>query len=337
MVFRYEGEQLPPNPRIAVVANDALGNFVVCTPLAQVLARKFPGATINYFGGTRTKELQEASALFKETHSVFGTHPREVAQLSLSQEPYDLVVNVEGSATGRMFAASLCGPQTKVVGPCLRPDSREDLAPGDTPQGRLLSDKAWIDEELTQRHPILKTGFIGEIFCRLAYWEGEVPLYELPTAPVDRGIPDVLIAMSASLPEKLWPSEKWQAALQDFKNNGLTVGLLGAPPKRQAALYKGNSAEDDVVEAGLAQDLRGLFTLPQVVQALSQTRFVLTLDNGILHLAAGRTSVIGLFRHGIHRLWAPPFPRLAVLTPGEGRQVEEIEVSTVLDAASHAV
>lgn len=337
-MIRYEGGPLPPRPQIAIVANDAIGNFVVCTPLAQALQAKFPDCSIDYYGGTRTRELQLASDLFRSTHCLFGVPPSESFKLAACAPVYDLVVNVESSATARLFAAALAGPETQVVGPCMDAQGRKELAVGDTPQGRLLADMGWIDEDITDRHPFLKTGFIGEMYCRLCYLEGDIPPYKLPTEDPGSEIPDILIAMSASLPEKIWPSEKWQETLTRLKKEGATVGLIGGPVQLQQGLYKGSNAEADVVERGLCEDLRGQFSLPQVVGALSKAKAILTLDNGILHLAVGGGKpVVGLYRHGIHRLWAPPYPNLTVITPGEGKPVSDIEVDAVLGAMLHAV
>jgi ADP-heptose:LPS heptosyltransferase len=156
----------------------------------------------------------------------------------------------------------------------------------------------------------------------------------VPTADPGREIPDLLIATAASLPEKLWPIEKWIEVLKGFKGS---IGLLGAKPSEQGKHWKGADEEAKLLDIGV-QDLRGTFTLPQVVGALANTRAVLTIDNGILHLAtAAGTHTVGLFRHGIHRLWAPPFDNLQVLTPGEGREVWEIEVEAVQEALRRAL
>ena len=113
------------------------------------------------------------------------------------------------------------------------------------------------------------------------------------------------------------------------------AGLLGAPVSQQAQHWKGASAEDELVGDGLAIDLRGAFSLPQVVGALGAAKAVLTLDNGILHLAAATsTPTVGLYRHGIHRLWAPPAPNVTVLTAGEGNPVSAIDPAAVLSALS---
>src|SRR5689334_18571447 len=93
---RYRGEAIAPGSRIAVIANDAIGNFVVSTPLLQMLRRELRPSTIHYYGGTRTAELQQGSDLFEWSYNLHGTSPR-VASRDIADE-YDLIVNQEGTA-----------------------------------------------------------------------------------------------------------------------------------------------------------------------------------------------------------------------------------------------
>lgn len=193
-------------------------------------------------------------------------------------------------------------------------------------------DQEWLASDVTAKYPFLRSGWIAEIFCRLAYLEGPVPGYRLPTAEPGPDLPDFWVSATASLPEKLWPLEKWLAVLQHLKGQGRRIGLLGAKPSNQAQFWKGGDLESQLVEAGV-EDHRGAFTLPQVVGAIAQAMGVLTLDNGIMHLAsATHTPVVALFREGIHRLWAPPNPHLAVVHPQAGSPVSDITVDQVVGA-----
>lgn len=334
---RYRGEDLPENPRIAVIANDALGNFVAATPLLQMLRFKWDPCHIFYIGGGRTTELQTASDLFEDTLALHGFPWRKSVELLAGRRPYDLIVNMEQQLIARACVPILADEGSFVVGPAMNTDGRGELPYADDEVGRLAADKSWLAEATPQRYSFLESGFIGEIFCRLCYLEGPVPTYKVPSADPEREIPDVLIATAASLPEKLWPIEKWLEAVKQVQGLGASVGLLGAKPGEQGKHWKGADQEDQLIGAGV-QDLRGLFTLPQVVGALERARAVLTIDNGILHLAtAAGTPTVGLFRHGIHRLWAPPFANLTVLTPGEGREVADIELATVREAIARAL
>jgi len=252
-------------------------------------------------------------------------------------DPFDLVINMEQQPIARACAALLAGEDTFVVGPSLNSNGRGDLPFGDDEVGRLAQDKDWLAVDTPAKYSFLSTGFIGEIFCRLAYLEGPIPTYRVPSADPEQEIPDVLIATAASLAEKLWPVDKWIAICDDLRAKGLSIGLLGAKPAEQGKHWQGADEENTLVARGV-EDLRGKFTLPQVVGALEQSRAVLTIDNGILHLAAAAgTKTVGLFRHGIHRLWAPPFANLEAITPGESGSVAEISVESVSEAMTRAI
>lgn len=44
---------------ISVIANDAIGNFVIATSMAVMLRRRFPGARLDLWSGNRVRELVE--------------------------------------------------------------------------------------------------------------------------------------------------------------------------------------------------------------------------------------------------------------------------------------
>lgn len=331
---RFRGEKLPLRPRIALFQNDALGNYVVSTPLIAMLRSRYPDAEIHLFAGNRTQELWAADPRLSCGFAMYGSTPLELAEAiraATGADGIDLVVNMEWHATAKVAAAMACGPETYVVGPCIGPEGRSDLEAGDDERGRLLLDQEWISADLAERYELLQTGFIGEIFCRLAFLDGPIPRYELPTVAVSSKVPDVLIATSASLPEKLWPVESWLEAVSMLRAKGLSVGLLGAPPAQQARYWRGNDTEGVLVDRGGVHDLRGKFSLPEVVGALAAAKRVLTLDNGILHLAAATaTPTVGLFRFGYHRLWAPPADNICVLIPEPEAMVATIPVEAAV-------
>lgn len=327
---RYKGHGLKQNPRIGLMANDSLGNFVVSTPLAKMLKVAHPGCVLTLFSGSRVCELTEGNGLFDQVVDIYG--PNAIENLRSHATPsQDWVINMERSPLAMITSALLVDNDGFVTGPCLSADGRGELDYEDTPEGHLLADKDWMSVDVTSRHDILRTGFIGEIFCRSAYLQGEIPEYSVPR--LDPGeVPDVLIATAASLPDKLWPVEKWISLIKELNHQGFSVGLLGAKPSDQAKFYKGANAESEIVESAPIKDLRGALSLPEVVGALDKAQFVVTLDNGILHLAAAtKTPTFGLFRNGIHRLWAPPVPQLKVIEPGEGGTVESLSVERILE------
>ena len=312
---------------MAVVTNDAIGNFVVATPLMQMLRGRFPGGSLDYFSRPGVHELAEASDLVDRAFQISPSSHQEPHLRPA--EAYHLVVNVERLNWAKRAAAALAGEVGWVCGPSTDREGQGDLPFPDDDRGTLWADQNWVSEDIRRRYPFLQTSFIGEIFCRLAYLHGPLPGYRVPSELPGRDVPDVLISITASLPQKLWPVAHWVRLVGDLRDRGLTVGLVGARPDLQVKLWQGGDSEEQVLEAGV-EDLRGRFTLPQVVGAIQQARRVVTLDNGILHLAcATDTPVVGLFRHGIHRLWAPPAENLTVMDPGSGGQVNDIPYESV--------
>jgi len=347
-MFRYEGQELASNAKIAVLVNDALGNFAICTPLLQALRYYYPESRIDYYGGERTKELEIASigTLFDWRISLLGKPLSDSVQQVMRRfeeiEGYDLVINIEDAPLHRTFSAMI-GEGAYICGPCLAPDSRNEWPFPDDERGDLWRDRKWASPDLPMRYSFLETGFIAEIFMKLAYlreipgapWKGGIPKYWFPCEEVHFDIPEILISTGASLKNKLWQFDKWRNILRNLHEQGYRVGLLGAPPKRQERFYHSAHDENSLAEEKFVEDLRGKFSLPQVVFALKKCKFVITLDNGILHFAAAHEKpTIGLYRKEIAPLWAPPNPNLMVLTPKEG-DVENIEVEEVLSAFAY--
>ena len=159
----------------------------------------------------------------------------------------------------------------------------------------------------------------------LSRWPGSGYRLARESLTENMAVPDVILSITASLPDKLWPIERWKALVNHLTAGGLSVGLVGAKPVDQGRYWQGADDESALIAAGVI-DLRGLFSLPQVVSVLDAARLVLSLDNGIVHLGcATNTAVVGLFRNGIHRLWAPPQPNLHVIEPGDDGRVADID------------
>lgn len=266
------------------------------------------GCKVDLYCGPRISELASENRFLRRY-----VESREPAQT------YEWVANVEASDWAKELAASLCGPKGAAFGPAPIPQA-------DTPEGRLADDENWTSPDLGQRYPSVQSGHISEIFCRICGLEGEVPLAQVTAIEPCREIPPVLISATASLPEKIWPEEKWMELLSGFND----VGLLGAKPSQQKAHMQGADLEGRLAELSQVTDLRGELSLPKVAGALASAKLLITLDNGLMHLGSAMNApTVALFRHGIHRLWAPQRSGLEALEPGQGRQVADISVKDV--------
>jgi len=335
-VIRYSGNGLPAKPALAVLANDAIGNFVVVTPLLQMLRAQIGPSLIHLYSGPRTSELQSKCELIDGCFEFLG-HPCGET-LARFANKYDLVVNVERTPMAMFLATFLAEGRGLVCGPAIDPEGRGELPFLDDLEGRLWQDPQWTAPDLASRYPFLETPFIGEIFCRLCYLKGPVPSYRVPIDVPAQDSPEVLISTAASLPEKLWTVDKWASLIHWLNGQGLAVGLLGAKPSVQARHWRGSDEEERILAETRLIDLRGAFPLPQVVGLMTKCRLVVTVDNGIMHLAAasGRPAV-ALFRHGIHRLWLPPTGTVDPVTPEPGAPVATIPLPAVQEAISHVL
>jgi ADP-heptose:LPS heptosyltransferase len=330
-VRRFRGERLPAKPRIALITSDALGNYVAVTPLIQLLRRNHPECVLHYYSGTRTAELWEAEPLIDLGIAALESPARHITATATCEPPYDLVINLEKADWARCLATRLCGCETLIVGPALDREGRSELPFEEGSRGELWEDPDWCADDLVGRYPFLGSGFISEIFCRLCYQQGPIPPYSVPVCEPGAAVPDVLISTAASLPEKLWPTDKWLSVARYIESKGLSMGIIGAAKPSQSKYWLGGETEDVLLsELGMA-DIRGKLSLPRVVGALAKCRKVVTIDNGILHLAAAaKVPTVGLFRPAIQRLWAPPVDTLEALSPQEGAPVSDLAPSQVI-------
>jgi heptosyltransferase-3 len=321
---RFDDQPLRPQPHLAVLFQDQLGDFVVATPLLRGLKEKYPEATLDYFGGERTAELESACRYVDARYSLYGRNGalRELPAFLAGREeqagPYDLAINLDFNPLNALVVGML--NPTYVVGRCYRPDGRGELPLSDSKLDQIQSATTfWAgDSFLPTFSDVVQSNFIGEIFCRIARVTTDYHRMDVPTAPPPLAVPDVLIATGASRTAKLWPTAYWKQFVKLCSNGGLSIGLLGAAPKVQQAAYSSGDSEAELLHETSLIDLRGKLTLPEVAGALRAARACVAIDNGIMHLAcAVGTPTVAIFGASPWDLWAPRVPTLTLALPTE--------------------
>jgi ADP-heptose:LPS heptosyltransferase len=312
----YAGEDLGPRPHVAVIFRDQIGDFLVATPLMRGLRERFPGLTLDYLGGERTREMEEASRLVDARFSLFGAENAELGVSAFLEArrrqhgDYALAVNLEADPR----AARACGliePQF-VVGGCMLDGTLLPM-PASGVDG-LWHDKQWNRPSLPGDYPQLDTQFIGEIFARLARVETSFTRMEAPLLRPGIRVPTVLLSTGASRGAKLWPAAHWAELARRLRGQEIEVGLLGAAPSAGAG-YHAEEVDAVLIGEGV-RDLRGALSLPEVAGALAEARAFVTVDNGLMHMAAAvGAPTIALFGASPRRLWAPPVAWVRVLEP----------------------
>ncbi len=318
----FDNQPLSERPHIAVLFYDALGDFVIITPLLRGLKEKYPNCTLDYFSGERTRELEEALPYIDSRFSVFGNPGgtpallEYIARRRAEAGEYELVINCDFHPT-LAFVAHLLQPNY-VVGRCFRDDLREEVPRAEGKRHQLY-EEYWSAPDLLQRYSdILTSTYIGEIWCRMAFVETDFFRTEVPTQDPERPIPDILIATGGRRSAKLWSRDYWREVIEWCVGQGLSVGLLGDKPQRQSAVYHTGDTESYLLETTPLRDLRGQFTLPQVAGAIARARACISVDNGIMHIGYSvGTPTIALFGASPWWLWTPPVPHLYRVLPEE--------------------
>lgn len=328
---RFIGQPLPAAPHIAVMVWDKVGNFVVATVLLRGLRETYPGCTIDFFGGTRTEELEEASPLIDARFSLVGRAGGLVDLAAFVQRrvaahgPYDLGINLDAEGLHEV-AMGLLRPRY-VVGRAYDAESRRTVPPAEGRLQALASDPRWNRLDLLDDFgDVLTTQYIGEIFCRLAGVETDFTRPELPIHDPGPDVPDVLIATGGSRPAKSWPRPAWLRLAELLRAEGLSIGLIGIARARQAEHYGPATLDDELVDRAGVIDCRGRWTLPQVAGACRAARAAITIDNAIGHIAAAvGTPTVMLWGGSPWRLWQPRAANARHLLPTEVCALCEID------------
>lgn len=319
--------------RVLIVKTSSMGDVVHALPAISDMARAIPGIQIDWLvergfaampaqhrAVSRVIPLQwrkwRKSLRSPDTRAALRAWRAEMAQ-----EPYDLILDMQGLLKSAAFACFARGPR----GGYDRRSIREPLA------SLFYQRQARVSRQL---HAIDR--------CRQL--AAQLLAYPLPSTPPDFGLqanpqawtpgegPFAVLIPCASRPEKLWPQADWVAIGQQLRARGWQLAIMwGSPDEQKLA-----QAIADKTGAVLPPFL----TVAQAADTLAQARLVIGLDTGMSHLAAahGRPTV------GIYCDHEPGLAGLRGSGPvvslgGKGQvpslaQVEQA-VQQVLDAPAH--
>jgi heptosyltransferase-3 len=330
---RYDGRDLGAAPHIAVLGSCKVGNFVVTLPLLRALRRRYPAAAIDFWGSEATRDFEDAlcqQALLNWRISwdlADAQQFQTLAAAAAERGQPDLLINCDGFNPLTQVLASWLRPAW-VAGGALSANARRELPWGEHPYQRFLGDPDWDSPAFVERYGgLFKSNYIAELLCRLAWLEPteqELQQIKLPWVEPPFAVPQVLIHCTTTRAAKIWPFERWAAVLRWCAGRGIQVGLVGAPPARQAAEYNAGAGEDQLLAefseaaGGPLVDLRGQTSLIELAGACRTARAVVSVDAGPLHIAAAvGTPVLAVVGNDSAevgaspvRLWLPRAPQL---------------------------
>src|SRR5262245_446644 len=332
---RFTNQPLGPRPHIAIFGSDKVGNFVLPTPLLRGLQEKYPGATLDFFGGATTSDLEAACpyvaarfSLYGEREDYLGALNAFVAERRARAGDYDLAINCDEFSELNLVVVAAVAPRY-LVGASLQPDFRRKLPPGDGIRDHILRDDDWNSPAFRERYrQLLSSNYLAEIFCRLAYVETDFFRIEVESRPPPFAVPDVLLHMTTTRSAKQWLPEYWRALIDWCGARGLGVGVIGSKPQIERERYHAGDGEERVIGELCVQDLRGETALTELAGAFERARAAVVVDAGPMHIAAAvgcaTVCIFGNDSAGDGAspidLWAPRGPHIYVVrTPAKCR------------------
>ncbi|MEM6447553.1 MAG: glycosyltransferase family 9 protein [Cyanobacteria bacterium P01_D01_bin.123] len=322
---RFANQPLRSRPHLAVFSSTKVGNFVVTTPLLRGLKEKYPDCTLDFFGSDITCDFETHSPYIDSRFSLYTKRPDFLEALTTTVRdrietagPYDLAINCDEFSELNLVAVTAIRPQY-LAGGGLSLDFRRKFDVGEAPTQRMLQDDDWDSPDFLRRYRgIITSNYIAELFCRMAYVETDFFKLELPVQPPPFNTPDILIHVTTTRSAKMWPVHYWREIIDWCDSQGLSVGLVGSPPKVQQALYHSGNNEDALIAETALIDLRGQTSLIELAGAFKQARACISVDAGPLHIAAAvNCPTIALFGNdpdgfgaSPSRLWAPRSPHV---------------------------
>lgn len=195
-------------------------------------------------------------------------------QVDMRQDPYDLIIDMQGLLKSAVFACFATGPRAGYDWHSIR----EPLA------SVFYQHKASVSRN---QHAVAR--------CRQL--AAKVLGYRLPSTPPDFGLhpTDVpwrptsgryaVLIPCASRPEKLWPQADWIAVGRQLQCQGLIVAIMwGNPDERHRA---------EEIAIAIGGVVPPFLSVAEAANSLSQAEIVVGLDTGLTHLAAahGRTTI----------------------------------------------
>src|SRR5262245_29653692 len=330
---RFTDQPLGTRPHLAVFGSDKVGNFVLTTPLLRGLKEKYPGATLDFFGGETTSELEAGCPYVDARFSLYGERPEYLAELhafvtarrAVAGE-YDLAINCDEFSELNLVVVAAVSPRY-LVGASLQLDFRRKMPPGDDIRDRILRDDDWNSPAFLRRYGgLLGSNYLAEIFCRIAYVEADFFRAEVVAAPAPFAVPDVLLHMTTTRSAKQWLPEYWRAVIDWCAERELSVGLIGGRPQVERERYHAGDWEEELLRETALIDLRGETGLPELAGVFKLARAAVVVDAGPMHIAAAvgcpTVCIFGNDADGDGaspiNLWAPRAPNAFVVrTPAK--------------------
>jgi heptosyltransferase III len=279
---------LPPRPRVLVVALRRLGDVLLATPLIASIRCAFPQARIDALVFADTAGMLAGNP---DLDRIVTMPPARGAMASLALalrlfKRYDLAVSTQ-SGDRPTFFALLAG--------------RRHVGPIDGGRRGALRRRA-----LSRAVPNVPGLHRLEEMLRLADALGiaRVACLVCPRGAAPRRFaagPYAVIHAAPNFTYKRWTRDGWRALAAGLRDRGLVILATGGPAPAERAFL------DDIWgEAGAVTRIDGALSWPELAALLTQAHLYVGPDTSITHLAAASgCPTVALYGPTDPRLWGP--------------------------------
>jgi len=278
---------LPPRPRILVIALRRLGDVLLTTPLIRSLRRAWPDAVIDALVFCDTAAILEDNPDLNNI-ATMSTRPNATESLATAVKlwrKYDLAISTQSGDRPISFAVIAGRRRAAAV---------------------EASFNGYIKRALLQRSGIVERGVHRvEEMLRLADLLGvpRVPELVPPRVPVGGDVVDHDYAVIHAAPTfryKQWTKNGWREIAAALAGRGLSVVATGSPAESERRYL------DEVWDGINITRADGKLSWPQLAGLLAQARIYIGPDTSVTHLAAAAgCATVALYGPTDPRLWGP--------------------------------
>lgn len=282
------GLDLPPRPRILIVALRRLGDVLLTTPLVRSVRRAFTDAMIDVLVFSETAGILEGNPDIDRCLTL-PTRARANESLAMAARlwrRYDLAITTQAGDRPTFFAVLAGRKRAGVV------------------ETRLIGTlkRALLDRVLA---PMPGAHRVAEMLA-LARLIGVEPVPQVVppragTLPAGLAADYAVLHAAPMYVYKRWTPQGWRALARRLGERGLAVVATGGPAAAERAYL-------DEVFAGLPEVRRldGALSWPDLAALLAGARVFVGPDTSVTHLAAAcGCPVVALFGPTDPRLWVP--------------------------------
>lgn len=278
---------LPPRPRILVIALRRIGDVLLTTPLIASLRRAWPDATIDALVFADTAGILQGNP---DINTVVAMPARRTVAQSVTLAArlwrgYDLAISTQSGDRPTFFALIAGRRRVALV--------------EETFNGRMK--QRLLDRALTYEPGVHRV----EEMLRLADLLGieRVPRMVAPRARTSDAAPAGDYAVIHAAPMfryKQWTASGWRDLAAAFSARGMTVVATGGPAAAERAYL------DEVWNGAVVTRLDGQLDWAQLSGLLAKARVYVGPDTSVTHLAAASgCPTIALYGPTDPRLWGP--------------------------------